>query len=75
VHRQVWRAGRADHQDVLRQHLLAQLLVELQAAPAVAQRNRHRALGVDLADDEAVELGHDFAGREVGHERLRAFPR
>ena len=60
-------AGRADHQDVLRQHLLAQLVVELQAAPAVAQRDGDRALGVALADDEAVELGDDFAGREVGH--------
>ena len=60
-------AGRPDHQDVLRQHLLAQLVVELQAPPAVAQRDRDRALGVGLADDEAVELGDDFAGREVGH--------
>ena len=60
-------AGRADHQDVLGQHLLAHLLVELQAAPAVAQRDRDRALGVGLADDEAVELGNDFAGGEVGH--------
>ena len=60
-------AGRADHQDVLRQHLLAQLLVELQPPPAVAQRDRDRALGVVLADDEAVELGNDFAGGEVGH--------
>ena len=61
-------AGRADHQDVLRQHLLAQLLVELQAPPAVAQRDRDRALGVVLADDEAVELGDDFAGGKVGHD-------
>ena len=60
-------AGRADHQDVLGQHLFAHLLVELQAAPAVAQRDRDRALGVGLADDEAVELGNDFAGGEVGH--------
>ena len=60
-------AGRADHQDVLRQHLLAQLLVELQAPPAVAQRDRDRALGIGLADDEAVELGDDFARGKVGH--------
>ena len=60
-------AGRADHQDVLGQHLLAHLLVELQSPPAVAQRDRDRALGVGLADDEAVELGNDFAGGEVGH--------
>ena len=46
---------------------LAQALVELQPSPAVAQRDRDRALGVGLADDEAVELGDDFAGGEVGH--------
>ena len=61
-------AGRADHQDVLRHHLLAQAFVELQAAPAVSQRDRNGALGVALADDEAVEFGDDFAGRKVGHE-------
>ena len=42
-------------------------LVELQPPPAVAQRDRDGALGVGLADDEAVELGDDFAGGEVGH--------
>src|SRR3984885_9976292 len=60
-------AGRPDHQNILRLHFLAQPLVELQPAPAVAQRDRHRALGVGLADDEAVELGNDFAGGKVGH--------
>ena len=57
-------AGRPDHQDVLRQHLLAQPVVELQPPPAVAQRDRDGALGVVLADDEAVELGNDFAGEK-----------
>ncbi len=60
-------AGRPDHQDVLRQHFLAQFVVELQAAPAIAQRDGDGALGVVLADDEAVEFGNDFARREVGH--------
>ena len=54
------------HQDVLGQHFLAQFVVELQPAPAVAQRDGDRALGVVLADDEAVEFGNDFAGGEVG---------
>ena len=58
-------AGRPDHQDVLRQHFLAQPVVELQPAPAVAQRDGDRALGVGLADDEAVELGDDFAGGKI----------
>jgi len=59
-------AGGADHQDVLGQHLLAQLLGQLLPAPAVAERDRDRALGVVLADDEAVELGDDLARAEGG---------
>ncbi len=54
-------ACRANHQDVLGQNLLAQLIVELLAAPAVAERNGDGALGVALADDMAVELGNDLA--------------
>ena len=61
-------AGRADHQDVLGQHFLAQLLVELQPPPAVAQRDRDRALGIGLADDVAVELGDDLARGKIGHD-------
>ena len=57
-------AGRADHQDVLRQHLLAQLGGQLLAPPAVAQRDGDGALGVVLADDVAVELGDDLARAE-----------
>src|SRR5580692_2884723 len=60
-------AGGPDHQNILRLHFLAQALVELQPAPAVTQRDRHRALGIALADDEAVEFGNDLAGGKVGH--------
>ena len=60
-------AGRPDHQDVFRQHFLAQIACQLQPPPAVAQRDGDGALGVGLADDEAVEFGNDFAGGEVGH--------
>ncbi|MEY9344146.1 hypothetical protein ABIF32_008240 [Bradyrhizobium elkanii] len=60
-------AGRPDHQDVLGQNLLAQGTGELQPPPAVAQRDRDGALGVGLADDEAVEFRNDFTGREVSH--------
>ena len=60
-------AGRADHQDVLRHDFVAQVGIELLAAPAVAQRNRHGALGLVLADDVAVELGDDLAGGKCGH--------
>lgn len=55
-------AGRTDHQDILGHDLVAQLVVELLAAPAVAQRNGNRALRVLLSDDVAVELRHDFPG-------------
>ncbi len=49
-------AGRADHQDVLGRDLVAQRLVDLDAAPAVAQGDGDRALGVVLADDVLVQL-------------------
>ena len=51
--------GRADHDDVLRCDLLAQLRRQLLPPPAVAQGHRHRPLGGVLPDDETVELGHD----------------
>ncbi len=63
-------AGRPDHQDVLRHHLFAHRALELLAPPAIAQRDRHGALGVVLADDVAVEFGNDLAGRKIGHSRL-----
>src|SRR5579872_96693 len=63
-------AGRSDHENVFRQHFLAQALGELQATPSIAQRDRYRSFGVGLADDEAVEFGDDFAGGKVGHEAL-----
>ena len=60
-------AGRPDHQDVLWQDLLAHHAFEAQAPPAIAQGDRDGALRVLLADDEAVKLGDDFAGRKIGH--------
>ena len=60
-------AGRPDHQNVFRQHLVAHAVGQLLTAPAIAQRDGDGALGVVLADDEAVEFGNDFAGRKSGH--------
>jgi len=60
-------AGRANHQDVLWRDFLGELRGELLSPHPVAQGDRDRALGVALADDEAVELGNDFAWREVSH--------
>ena len=58
-------AGRPDQHDVLGRDLLAQVLGELPAPPAVPQRDRHGALGVGLAHDVAVQLGDDLAGRQL----------
>ena len=55
-------AGRADHQNVFRQHFLAQFVVELQPPPAVAQRNRDCTLGVALADDDSGRVRKRFRG-------------
>ncbi len=65
-------AGRPDHQNVLRHHLVAHRAFETQPAPAVAQRDGDGALGLFLADDEAVEFGDDFAGRKIGHVQTAA---
>jgi hypothetical protein len=52
---------------------LAQRLGQLQAAPAITQRDGDGTLGVLLADDVLVEFGDDFAGgKVVAHYTLRA---
>src|SRR5262245_3231262 len=66
-------AGRADHEDVLGQNLLAHVLVELLPAPAIAERDGDGALGVALTDDVAVELGDDLAGGKTGHRYLTRY--
>ena len=58
-------AGRPDHQNVLWQHFFAQLFVELQPPPAIAERDRDRALRILLADDIAVEFRDDLARRKI----------
>ncbi len=69
-------AGRADHEDVLRQNFFPHILVELLPAPAVAQSNGDRALGVILADNIAVQFRYDFPRGEVGHVAfLMSWPR
>src|SRR5262245_53697284 len=60
-------AGRADHDDVLGRDLVAQRVRHVQPAPAVAKRDRHRALRGPLADDVAVELRDDLPRGEGGH--------
>ena len=59
-------AGRPDHQNVLRRDFGAQRLGHLLPAPAVAQRDRDRALGSILADDVLVQFVDDFSGSHHG---------
>ena len=63
-------AGGADHEDVLRHHLLGHFGRQLLAADAVAQRDGDGALGVGLADDVLVEFAHDLARRQFVEQRL-----
>ena len=51
----------ADHDDVLRHHLVAQVLGQTLAPPAVPERDGHGALGLVLADDVFVQFLDDLA--------------
>jgi hypothetical protein len=48
--------------DILGRNLAAQRFVDLDAAPAVAQRNGDSALGFVLPDDVLVQFLDDLAG-------------
>jgi hypothetical protein len=56
--------GGADHDDVLGGDFVPQGLGDLLTAPAVAQGDGHRLLGVLLPDDIFVQLRHDLPGGE-----------
>jgi len=60
-------AGWANHQNVLGQHFFAQLWRQLQATPAVAQRNGNGAFRIALANDEPVQFRDDLPRAEIGH--------
>ena len=60
-------AGRADHENVLGGDLRTNALVELHAAPAIAQGDGHSALGGVLANDVTVQFGRDFSRGHAGH--------
>ena len=59
-------ARRADEDDVIRRDFLSDGFRGPLTAPTIAQRDRHRLLGVSLADDVAIQLRHDLPRREVG---------
>ena len=67
--------GRADHEDVLGRDLVAQPRLDLRPPPTIAQGDRHRALGLRLADDVFVELLDDFLRSEIAgvHGLVRRF--
>ena len=55
-------AGGPDHENIFRRNFLPQAFIaDAHAPPAVAQRNRHRALGRGLSDDVLVEFLDDLA--------------
>ena len=56
---------RSDHEDVLGQHLAAQLVGQLLSPDPVAKRDRHRFLGVALTDDVLVEAAHHLDGPQL----------
>ncbi|EPY33221.1 ATP-dependent HslUV protease ATP-binding protein subunit HslU [Strigomonas culicis] len=61
-------AGGAYHEDVLRRDLLADVLRDLVAPPAVPQRHRDRLLRIALPYNVAVQLLHQLARLHVAHE-------
>src|SRR5690606_33376513 len=60
--------GRADHQNILRQHLFLEIARELLPTPAIAQGDGDRAFRRALADDVAIGLRNDLTRREGGHD-------
>ena len=63
-------AGGAHEDNVLGRYLVAQGRIEALAPPAVAHRHGHHTLGLVLAYDVFVKLGHNLAGRECAHGRI-----
>ena len=57
-------AGRPDHEDVLRHHILGHLGIEFLAADAIAQRDSNGPLCVGLSDDVLIELANDLTRSE-----------
>ncbi len=57
-------AGRADHDDVVGEDFVPDVVRRLGAPPAVAHRDGHRLLSRLLPHDVAVELRHDLARRQ-----------
>ncbi|MBA7653721.1 hypothetical protein ES703_61578 [subsurface metagenome] len=59
--------GGADEDDVIGHDLFAEVIGDLEAAPAVAHGDGHRLLGGLLAHDVAVQFLHNLPGRQFFH--------
>ena len=57
-------AGGADHQDILRHHVIRHFGRKLLTAQTISQSDGDSALGVRLSDNVLIELAYDFARRE-----------
>ena len=64
----------ADHEDVLRHHLVGHFGRQFLAADAVAQRDGHGALGFGLSDYVLIQFAHDFARGELVEDRFLVRP-
>ena len=62
-------SGRADHQNVLRHHLVGHFGIQLLPSYTVPQRDRHGTFGVTLPDHVFVEFRDNLAGRQLIQQR------
>ena len=68
-------ARRPDHDDVLGHDLVGEIGRQFLPPHAVAQRNRHGALGRLLPHDVLVQLRHNLARRQLFQRQLLVFRR
>ena len=61
------------HQNILGGDFSAQFRVNLQASPAIAQRNGHCALGFGLPNNVFIELVNNFTRRHSRHGLTQCF--
>jgi len=58
-----------DHDDVVGHDFFAQLIVYLCTPPAIAQRDRHRFLGIALTYDVSIQFADNLCGCQLRHIR------
>jgi len=60
-------SGGADHNDVVRHNLLAEIVGHLLAPPPISQRNRHRLFGFILPDDVLIQFRYNLSWGQCFH--------